>query len=513
MASSLLQRAGGFVVTQVAKTIAQPSRLFTVPLHFFRVWSRPRLERTLPRHPKLVPLFVAALPDSWLSDAAGKSFWNAVGYDLFQQDHPAPAWLCLERSIRAGNVTTDEYLLGAMCLYHGLGRFNDAMALFARANDLNVADMRKRGLDTLPYRVLDNVWGRHIGHTATIDYVIKLGILEGRERNDTIFYLPRGSKIANPFLLSQVAQQVRLIDDPAELPFDPDAVQSVHFNYLGPRLPDGTTFYFSKLANATYKRWHAEGRGTLFTLPSDIEQRGWTALQKAGMPQGGWFVALHVREGKWDGQSGGLHGILNCDIDTYMLAIEEITRRGGWVVRMGDPGMKRLPPLPNVIDYCHSDWRSDWLDVFLAARCRFMIGTSSGPVFVPPIYGVPSILTNWWPPAERAWHASDIFIPKMPRRIADGKYLTLGETLSEPYSWCHSRRYLSDHEGVVVEENESELIRAAVEEMFGRLAGEKEADEIRDLRSRADKIYESHGASGMGQLSREFLRRYESLIT
>ena len=89
---------------------------------------------------------------------------------------------------------------------------------------------------------------------------------------------------------------------------------------------------------------------------------------------GAWFVPLHVREGTYDGRRAGLHGIHNAEMATYLPAIAEITRRGGWVIRMGDPGMSRMPPLPNVIDYCHSDLRADWMDIFIATQGRFMLG-------------------------------------------------------------------------------------------------------------------------------------------
>src|SRR5262249_53304659 len=154
------------------------------------------------------------------------------------------AWRFIDRSVRAGNVTTDEYLMGAMCLYHGLGRFRDAMSLLERANARGVAEAERCGLANIPYRILDNVWGRHIGHTATMDYVARLGALEGRARDETIVYLPRGSKVANAFLLQQFAEHLRIVDDPADLPVDASAVQALHFDYLAPRLPDGTTAYF-----------------------------------------------------------------------------------------------------------------------------------------------------------------------------------------------------------------------------------------------------------------------------
>ena len=116
-------------------------------------------------------------------------------------------------------------------------------------------------------------------------------------------------------------------------------------------------------------------------------------------------------------------------------------------------------------------------------------------------------------PAQRPWHASDIFIPKMPRRLADGRYLTLSEALSEPVSYCHSRRYLAHHEGISVEDNDPEIIRAAVEEMLALLDGDlSHGNAVSDLRLRADRIYESHSAIGMGKLACGFLQRYDGLI-
>ena len=497
------------ISAQISKTIARPARLFYVPFNYLRAY----LVRLMVRHPGLVRPILSILPESWIATPEGKAFCDGIASDLFQADHPVPAWLCMECSIRAGNVTTDEYLMGAMCLYHGLGRFREAMSLLERANALGIAEAEKRKLSNIRYRVLDNVWARHIGHTATLDYVVRLGALEGRERTDTILYLPPGSKVANPYLLQQLAGQLRVVDNAANLPFDPASVQALHYNYLAPRLPDGTTAYFWDLAGKTYERWCEQGRRPLLKLPVETIERGWAALHAAGVPQDAWFVALHVREAKWDERSTGAHGVLNANIETYMPAIAEITRRGGWVIRMGDPSMKPLLALPNVIDYCHSPLRADWMDIFLATQCRFMLGTSSGPAVIPGVYGVPMLLTNWWPPAQRPWHASDIFIPKMMRRLTDGKYLTLNETLTEPFSYGHSRRYLAEEKKVVVEDNEPDVILAAVEEMLARLEADPAVSaDIVDLRTRSDQIYRSHGAFGMGQLAGQFLRRHCDLI-
>ena len=519
-----MRRLIGFIRSQAAKTIAQPSRVFriallygSIPIYnaklYVKMWLRQSGTAYLVQFPRFVPVALRALPAHWLSSDEGKSFCIHLGHELFQHDRPEEAWQCLDRSLRAGRASTDEYLLGSMCLYHGLGRFRDAMSLLERSNERNRAEAERLGLGRLPYRVLDDVWARHIGHTATIDYILKLEILEGRDQKNTVWYVPRGNRIANRFLLQQVASHLRFVDDPADLPFAETAVQALHFDYLGPRLPDGTTKYFWEAASTTFKRWEQEGRAPLFSLPADIKDRGWRALHGAGVSQDAWFVALHVREGTYDGRHAGVHGVLNSDLSTYLPVIAEVTRRGGWVIRMGDPSMTYLPPLPNVIDYCHSNLRADWMDIFIAACCRFMVGTSSGPSYVPSLYGIPSVLTNWWPPAQRPWHGREIFIPKMLRRTADGGYLTLSETLAEPFSYCHSIRYLAEQEGVYVEDNDADLILAAVEEMIADLDGDLRPDhEMANLHICADEIYEANGAFGMGRLARGFLRRHSNFI-
>lgn len=505
--SGTLAHAKRAVSAQIAKTVSRPSRLLFGPLVLGVL--------ALLRHPRLVPLALRMLPDTLIQKMGHRAIFVEAGYRLFQDDWPEQAWLCLKRYLEAERPTIDQTQLAVMCLYHGLGRFRDAMALLAEANDRGDKDARGQGLASVPFRVLDSVWGRHIGHTAIVDYVIKLGILEGRRLEDTILYLPAGSPIANRFLLDQVATHVRLVENPADLPFPASAVQALHYDLLGPQLSDQTTAYFWEVAGHTYLRWRQEGRSPLFRLPADVEERGRAALQRMGMPPEAWFVALHVREGTWDGARPGMHGIRNAEIATYFPAMAEVTARGGWVVRIGDPSMRALPKMPNVIDYCHSEIRADWMDIYILARCRFMVGTNSGPVFVPTLYAdTPAVLTNWWPAAERPWHEADIFVPKLLRQLSDGRLLSLSETLREPFCWSFSRRFLAERGGVHLEDSDADIIRAAVREMLARLDGELEPDgEADNLRAHADRVYDAAGIVGRGQLARAFVHRYADLIT
>lgn len=94
----------------------------------------------------------------------------------------------------------------------------------------------------------------------------------------------------------------------------------------------------------------------------------------------------------------------------------------------------------------------------------------------------------------RPRHAEDIFIPKLPKRTANGAYLTLSETLREPVSYRHSLRYLAVHAGIAVDDNDPDIIRNTVVEMLEGLGASPEADAA-ELRLRADRIYQAHGIS------------------
>src|SRR5262249_23027435 len=140
------------------------------------------------------------------------------------------------------------------------------------------------------------------------------------------------------------------------------------------------------IAREAQLKWEAKGRGPLLELDPEHRERGRRLLRDFGVPEGAWFVGLHVRETKD-------RSIRDADIATYGPAVEEIARRGGWVLRIGGHGMRPLPRWPNCVDLAHSTRREDWTDVFVWAEGRFFIGTGSGPQLIPASFGKPVAIT------------------------------------------------------------------------------------------------------------------------
>ena len=166
-------------------------------------------------------------------------------------------------------------------------------------------------------------------------------------------------------------------------------------------------------------RW--ADRGPLLYLSEAEIARGEAQLRALGIPEGAWFVCVHSREAGFKPVHDWAHSFRNSSILDYAEAMREIVARGGWCVRMGDATMQPLPPVPGVVDYPHSPSKSDWMDVFLCARCRFFLGNTSGLYIVAGIFGRPSALANKAPWARhiRFFQPTSIFRNCLRTRRAD----------------------------------------------------------------------------------------------
>jgi hypothetical protein len=159
--SHAVRPSAGDFLHQIGQYVRRPSRLFIAAL-------------LLPSYfPRLLTFLLSILPVDWPRGERGKAFRLAVGnLVLLRHDLPEQAWQWMERVLRTGSGSTEEYFLGAVCLYQGLGRMREATALFARANERDVAQAEALGVARLPYRVLDETWTRHIGDAAILDYAL-----------------------------------------------------------------------------------------------------------------------------------------------------------------------------------------------------------------------------------------------------------------------------------------------------------------------------------------------------
>lgn len=320
-------------------------------------------------------------------------------------------------------------------------------------------DLDKTGWRLFPARLFHN-----IGHTGVLDLYLKgemLGILEPRHR----IILGGIDQFDNPTMAAYWQRHCAVITDPQTLRRLAPISDLIEERLSTVRTTKDEYLFWPQLAHAVIPAWSRSGRPPLLSLESEHRRRGYEWLHRKGMPEGAWFCALHVRANRSHTTTAR-----NADIATYAEAVAEVTRRGGWVIRLGDQSMPALPPQPQVIDCAVDPEREEWMDVFAWAESRFLIATASGPSVMPLIFGRPAVLTNWGPMASLICSADDVVLPKPYWLEHEQRFATMTERLGLGFGIAEAQSALEEA-GIQVRDNTPEEIRDAVVEMIERLEG------------------------------------------
>ena len=122
---------------------------------------------------------------------------------------------------------------------------------------------------------------------------------------------------------------------------------------------------------------------------------GKECLKKFGLLNSEKFVCLDLRDQAFldyyfPEKDWHYHSVRNVELENFIPAVEELTKRGYYVFRMGKKVLKPLKSSnPKIIDYANSDLRSDFLDIFIGAHCSFYLGSGGGFSGVPYIFRKP----------------------------------------------------------------------------------------------------------------------------
>lgn len=210
---------------------------------------------------------------------------------------------------------------------------------------------------------------------------------------------------------------------------------------------------------------------------AEEEERGKAGLRAMGIPSNAPFVCLTVRDSAYlaqlyKGADTSFHNYRDSDIQNYVLAAETLADRGYYVIRMG---AKVRAPInsthPKVIDYAANGMRSDFMDIYLGAKCEFCISTSTGWDAVPIIFRRPVVYVNQTPIGYlNSFSRRYLGIMKHHFLKNENRKLTLQEIFTHGVGFCMaSSDYLS--KGVDLIENTPEEIQDVVIEMAERLKG------------------------------------------
>lgn len=360
-----------------------------------------------------------------------------------------------------------------------------------------------QGFDNLNIKFIFIHWVDNIGHISHLAVLVKLkklGILSPQIRMivahpnvANMHYLKYWEKYFSIIYLNE--NQVTIFSEIYESIFE-------HLSCI--ELSDRfQNFYYC--ACMSEDRWDCDEGSHLLELTKEDTEKGLECLELMGIPNGSWFVGLHVRQNEKRVNRKGS----DADIYSYIEAITEITNRGGWVIRMGDPLMTPLPKMDKVFDYALSKYKSEWMDVFIWAYSKFFIGSSSGPLSVPPTFGVPVIYTNTPAIGIALPLPNSFMIPKLYWSIEKKRYLSYSEMLSLPVGWSVSKDI--GHLGLEQHDNSPYDIKNAVCDMFHNIEDNSHQKRT-ELQKQYATISEKAGSLSNLPVSNSFLEKHIDLL-
>jgi putative glycosyltransferase (TIGR04372 family) len=391
---------------------------------------------------------------------------------------------------------------------------SEARAVLEHRRAIQDVFARQLGFDPSEVLLLNGDWLVAIGHLALLEFWVKyIRLGWGPWKRLVIVAYP--GCVANEAYLEYWREWFTIVTDPdlcrALYPFARYAGHSA--STLG-SLPDGTRDLMVDLCGQIHAAWARDNRSPLLRLSETDAVRGRSRLREMGVPEGAWFVCIHSRASGYHEQRAYHQSHRDADIESYSAAIEEITARGGWVIRLGDTSMKAMVPRPQLIDYALGPHKADWMDVFLLASCRFYLGGTSGVSHVPATFGVSTALVNWIAPVLPFTGGRDRYIPKLLWNVRERRVLTFPEQFEPAARAASNARPFLDQIGLRDVDNTPEEIRDLAVEMLD-VTGERPAGRAEDeeLQAEFNAIVDRAGVSRTMRIGTAFLRTHIGLLT
>ena len=250
------------------------------------------------------------------------------------------------------------------------------------------------------------------------------------------------------------------------------------------------------------------------------EIQGRAKLQELGIADGAEFVCILGRDSLYlestdPKRDWEYHNFRDVDIQSYLAAAEDLADRGIYVVRMGSLVKDALETSnPKIIDYANRG-PSDFMDIYLSAKCKFFISCGTGldgvaSIFRRPVAFVSYVPIEW----DYTWNPTHVMIPKRLRLRSENRFLTFREILqSEVGHFRQTDQY--DAMGIDLQENTPQEIAEVAVEMVERINGTwVESEDDRELQCSYRSLFlpsDRHGVN-VSRIGARFIRENQHLL-
>jgi putative glycosyltransferase (TIGR04372 family) len=193
-------------------------------------------------------------------------------------------------------------------------------------------------------------------------------------------------------------------------------------------------------------------------------------LKEFGVQENDKIVCLIVRDSAYLNKffpfkDWSYHNYRDCEIDNYLKACKKLSDLGYFVFRMGVVSNKSIKISdPKIIDYCNSNLRSEFLDVYIASRCTFGITSGTGYDSLINIFRKPIIYTNYVPVGTM--HVNSLrFLTIIKHHFSNklNRYLSLSEIYDLNLSASFDGKDFEKKEIKLIENTEEEITSSVIE--------------------------------------------------
>ena len=200
---------------------------------------------------------------------------------------------------------------------------------------------------------------------------------------------------------------------------------------------------------------------------NDLENnKGKKFLKKFNLKENDKYVCLVVRDSEYlnkefKGRNWNYHNYRDADIKTYFKACIYLANKGYKIFRMGKLVKESINDIhPNIIDYANSNYRSDFLDIWLLSNCYYCLSTNTGLDFVSRNNKIPIISTNFLPINDIYSDCNALIAPKKLYWNETNISLNLHEMIK--YSYGTTDEYIQKNIRIV-DLDENEILDCVIE--------------------------------------------------
>jgi putative glycosyltransferase (TIGR04372 family) len=301
----------------------------------------------------------------------------------------------------------------------------------------------------------------HMGHMGLL--FLYGNYYRDRDKNRTVALWPH--KAANSFYLKELLKQFplnyKLMSESEPLKrIDIGLIDSIFYS----RELDGSWRFEPIIAQGTGQKFPEFNISSNVLLKCDpnLSENIVDKLKVIGFDPNKWFVILHVKEERVGYKAFG--EARDADINSYKLACSVVKDFGGQVIRMGSSSFPDLTTDFPAINYAHSSVKSEQIDFWLWANCKFWIGNGNGASAAVLPFGKLRIITNQWPYNPNG-PIGDIIVPKLLYNQTTSTLLKFSETIESDVGGTYDKKKIENANFSLID-NTPEVISGTVNEVL-----------------------------------------------